>query len=152
MGILKSFISKEPVTVIETKLEYVLQMHRKQPPLLSSWGALGSPLLAPFPHPSSLTHTAWPGICTPAVQTGHIFPLRTFWMFSRNLQSFDYTHTVRLNVTFPTGDCPTWVQLLHLVFLFVLEKAPATFGQHSSCWPCLWDHFSPTQSSRGCSL
>ena len=101
---------------------------------------------------ASLSGFGRPGICTPAVQTGHIFPLRTFWMFSRNLQSFDYTHTVRLNVTFPTGDCPTWVQLLHLVFLFVLEKAPATFGQHSSCWPCLWDHFSPTQSSRGCSL
>lgn len=65
-----------------------------------------------------------------------IFPLPTSWMFSGNLQSFDYIHIVQLNVTFPAGDCPTWVQLLHVVFLFVLEKAPDTFGQSSSCGPC----------------
>ena len=111
-------------------------MHKKQPSLVLSWGVLGSPLLPPFSHPSSPTHAAGPGVCTPTVQAGRIFPVQTFWMFSRNSQSFDYTHTMRLNMTFPTGDCPTWVQLLHLVFLFVLEKAPDTFGQRSSCWPC----------------
>lgn len=69
-------------------------------------------------------------------QPGRIFPLHTFRMFSRNSQFLDYTHIAKLSVTFPTGDCPTWVQLLHMVFLFVLEKAPDTFGQSSSRGPC----------------
>lgn len=86
-----------------------------------------------------------------AVRAGRIFPLPTFWMFSQNSQFFDYTHIVRLNVTFPTGDCPAWVQLLHMVFLFVLEKAPDTFGQSSSCWLRCWGHCSPTWSRWGCS-
>lgn len=37
-------------------------------------------------------------------------------------------------------------------FIFVLERAPDTFGQSSSCWLLHWGCFSPTRSRRGCSL
>lgn len=85
-----------------------------------SW-LLPSPL-GPEPH----TH-AWQ--CPLATSS-----LLILGMFSRNPQSFDYTPTVRHNVTFPAGGRPTWAQRLHMVFIFVLEKAPDTFGQSSSCW------------------
>lgn len=83
--------------------------------------------------------TSWP--CLPS-------PHRR--MFSRNPQSFDDTHIARHNVTFPAGDGPTWGQLLHMVFIFVLEKAPDTFGQSASCQPRCWGRSLPTPRGRGC--
>lgn len=74
-------------------------------------------------------HAAETGTHSPTARQGRLAaspspdPLDVF----SKPQPFDNTHLMRLDVTFQTGACPTWVRPLHVVFVFVLEKAPDAF-------------------------
>lgn len=94
-------------------------------------GPVGSTKLMPtLPHQTSPpAHAAETGTHSPTARQGRLAaspspdPLDVF----SKPQPFDNTHTMRLDVTFQTGACPTWVRPLHVVFVFVLEKAPDAF-------------------------